>query len=387
MNRLPVKALYLHVPFCARKCYYCDFNTYVARPEVWERFVQALVREIRALGRLYPDTVLETVYAGGGTPSLLSCRQWQQIFEALRGSFHLASDAEISLEANPGTVDREKLHVLRELGVNRLSIGAQSFNRELLRRLGRSHGPEEIVHSVELARSVGGFSLNLDLMFGIPGQTMEDWRQSLAAAVGLGPDHLSAYGLKVEEGTPYSRWYDQGVLDLPSEDLEAKMYTALMEFMDKAGYEQYEISNFARPGARCRHNLVYWSNEPYLAAGPGAHGYVDGVRYVVVRNVPVYMELAWEGSSTVEEHHEVSDEEEMEDTMILGLRLLEGVGDDRFAQRHGRSLFDVFSGPVERYLRSGLLVQEGSRVRLAREALWISNEVLQSFLVQSIDKV
>ncbi|MBE3552864.1 MAG: radical SAM family heme chaperone HemW [Kyrpidia tusciae] len=387
MNRLPVKALYLHVPFCARKCYYCDFNTYVARPEVWERFVQALVREIRALGRLYPDTVLETVYAGGGTPSLLSCRQWQQIFEALRGSFHLASDAEISLEANPGTVDREKLQVLRELGVNRLSIGAQSFNRELLRKLGRSHGPEEIVHSVELARSVGGFSLNLDLMFGIPGQTMEDWRQSLAAAVGLGPDHLSAYGLKVEEGTPYSRWYDQGVLDLPSEDLEAKMYTALMEFMDKAGYEQYEISNFARPGARCRHNLVYWSNEPYLAAGPGAHGYVDGVRYVVVRNVPVYMELAWEGSSTVEERHEVSDEEEMEDTMILGLRLLEGVGDDRFAQRHGRSLFDVFSEPVERYLRSGLLVQEGSRVRLAREALWISNEVLQSFLALSIDKV
>ncbi|ADG05951.1 radical SAM family heme chaperone HemW [Kyrpidia tusciae] len=387
MNRLPVKALYLHVPFCARKCYYCDFNTYVAKPEVWERFVQALVREIRALGRLYPDTVLETVYAGGGTPSLLSCRQWQQIFEALRGSFHLASDAEISLEANPGTVDCEKLQVLRELGVNRLSIGAQSFNRELLRKLGRSHGPEAIVHSVELARSVGGFSLNLDLMFGIPGQTMEDWRQSLAAAVELGPDHLSAYGLKVEEGTPYSRWYDQGVLDLPSEDLEAKMYTALMEFMDKTGYEQYEISNFARPGARCRHNLVYWNNEPYLAVGPGAHGYVDGVRYVVVRNVPVYMELAWEGSSTVEERHEVSDEEEMEDTMILGLRLLEGVGDDRFAQRHGRSLFDVFSEPVERYLRSGLLVQEGSRVRLAREALWISNEVLQSFLALSIDKV
>ncbi|HHY68520.1 MAG TPA: radical SAM family heme chaperone HemW [Alicyclobacillus sp.] len=387
MNRLPVKALYLHVPFCARKCYYCDFNTYVARPEVWERFVQALVREIRALGRLYPDTVLETVYAGGGTPSLLSCRQWQQIFEALRGSFHIASDAEISLEANPGTVDREKLHVLRELGVNRLSIGAQSFNRELLRRLGRSHGPEEIVHSVELARSVGGFSLNLDLMFGIPGQSMEDWHQSLAAAVGLGPDHLSAYGLKVEEGTPYSRWYDQGVLDLPSEDLEAKMYTALMEFMDKAGYEQYEISNFARPGARCRHNLVYWRNEPYLAAGPGAHGYVDGVRYAVVRNVPVYMELTWKGSSTVEERHEVSDEEEMEDTMILGLRLLEGVGDDRFTQRHGRSLFDVFAEPVERYLRSGLLLKEGSRVRLAREALWISNEVFQSFLALSIDKV
>ncbi|MDI3257341.1 MAG: radical SAM family heme chaperone HemW [Kyrpidia sp.] len=387
MKGLPVKALYVHIPFCASKCYYCDFNSYVAGDPVRDRFVQALASELHGLGEQFPGISLETVYFGGGTPTLLSASQWERVWKALQDAFDLAPGAEITVEANPGTVDGEKLAVFRAAGVTRLSFGVQAFQAELLNRLGRSHGVEEVGRGVELARAEGGFSLNLDLMFGLPGQTMDQWRNTLAEAVGLAPDHISAYGLKVEDGTPFGRWYDQGLLTLPPEDLEAEMYRTLMETMDRAGYEQYEISNFAKPGHRCRHNLVYWHNEPYLAAGPGAHGYVEGVRYAVVRDVPAYMDRVLSGEVPIAERHRVSEQEEMEDTMILGLRLLDGVEDGRFRQRHGRSLFEVFAGPVARHLGAGLLVREGSRIRMARDALWISNEVFQSFLDLSVDKV
>ncbi|MBX6394164.1 MAG: radical SAM family heme chaperone HemW [Alicyclobacillaceae bacterium] len=382
-----VEALYVHIPFCASKCYYCDFNSYVAGEEVREQFVQALEEELRRLAKEYSGVCLRTVYFGGGTPSLLSPRQWDKLLETLHASFHIDPEAEISVEANPGTVDREKLQVWSQGGVNRLSFGVQAFQPSLLKTLGRSHDVEDVRCSYHLAREVGGFSVNIDLMFGLPGQTMEDWRSTLAEATALSPDHISAYGLKIEEGTPFARWYDQGILRLPPEDAEADMYAVLLETMDASGYEQYEISNFARPGHRCRHNEVYWRNEPYLAAGPGAHGYVGGVRYVVIRGVPDYTDRVLHGVDAVVERHWVDEREAMEDTMILGLRLLEGVEDARFRMRHGRSMFEVFAEPIEEHLGKGLLVREGNRLRLSRDALWLSNEVFQSFLQSSsVDK-
>lgn len=375
-----VEALYIHIPFCVSKCYYCDFNSYVAGEEVRERFLGALEADLARLAACRPDVRLRSVYFGGGTPSMLTAPQWDRILSVLHRRFRLEPDVEITVEVNPGTADREKLRAMIAGGVNRLSFGVQAFQPRLLRLLGRSHGVDEIYESYRLARGAGEVSVNFDLMFGLPDQTMADWRESLREALSLGPDHLSAYGLKIEEGTPYARWHEKGFLHLPPEELEVRMYEELLERTAACGYEHYEISNFARPGARCRHNEVYWRNEPYLAAGPGAHGYADGVRYALVRDVPEYMDRLAKGEDIVEERRVVDLREAMEDEMILGLRLLEGVDDRVFRRRYGRSMFDVFAGPISEQMEKGMLIREGERVRLTAEALWVSNEVFQSFL-------
>lgn len=276
------RGLYVHIPFCIRKCYYCDFNSFRLRGPERDHFLDLLEQEAdRWAARLEAAggvPVLDTLYVGGGTPTTLEAGQLARLFGALRQRFPLAPQAEITVEANPGTLTLEKLAALREAGVNRLSLGAQVFDDGLLRRLGREHDAAAIETSVALAREAGIPSLNLDLIFALPGQDLRGWRATLQRALALEPDHLSCYSLIIEEGTPFYRWHQMGRLPRPDEEEELAMYQAAIEAAEGVVLAQYEISNFARPGHQSRHNLIYWRNQPYLGLGPGAHSWWEGVR-------------------------------------------------------------------------------------------------------------
>jgi len=375
-----VRSLYVHIPFCASKCYYCDFNSYVSTSDVMDRYLDGLDRELELVAAAYPHEPLQTVFFGGGTPTMFDVKQSERMMKMLHRHFKMSEGAEISVEANPGTVDAGKMRVLREGGVNRLSFGVQSFDNDLLVKLGRLHDREQVYASWEIARKAGFDSINLDLMFALPGQTLETLAQSIEALKGIGPEHVSAYSLKIEEGTPFHTWHNRGQLLLPPEDEEVEMYKLVMDSFRAGGYEMYEISNFAKPGHRSRHNQVYWRNEPYMAAGSGAHGYVNGVRYVNQKNVPLYIETTTAGERPVTESEAIPAAIQREDTMILGLRLLEGVTFERFRQRHGAEMMDVFGDRISRFAEMNLLTVDEAGVRLTEKGLFLANEVYAGFL-------
>ncbi len=372
--------LYIHIPFCERKCPYCDFNTYAGMTALYERFTRALVREIRREGERRRARV-RTIFLGGGTPTVLEPDQLARILEAVRESFDVAEDAEITCEANPGTVDRARFTALRELGVNRLSLGAQSFNDEELRFLGRIHGVADIYRAVEAARAASFDNLNLDLIYGLPRQVSAAWEHSLREAVALAPEHLSCYALTVEEGTPLARWVADGQVPAPDDDVQADLYDRAREALAAAGYVHYEISNWAQPGRMCGHNLIYWRNEPYLGVGPGAHSCDLRRRWWTVRSPHVYIRRVEAGEST-EDGQEVLDEETvMGETMMLGLRLLqEGVSRARFRARFGRDVVEVYGPTVARLEALGLLEVTEASIRLTPRAYPIANRVLVEFI-------
>ncbi|WP_018130366.1 radical SAM family heme chaperone HemW [Effusibacillus pohliae] len=373
-------SLYIHIPFCASKCYYCDFNSYVSTGEVMDRYLDALDKEIELLAGELPWRPLETVFFGGGTPTMFDVRQTERMMQILHRHFRLAEGAEVSVEANPGTVTPEKLRVLREGGANRLSFGVQSFNDSILKKLGRLHDTLTVYHSYEKARQAGFSSINLDLMFGLPGQTVEIFADSLRRVLELQPEHISAYSLKVEEGTPFAIWQEKGKLHLPPEEDDLAMYRLLIDTLAAHGYGMYEISNFAKKGHVCQHNQVYWRNEPYLAAGAGAHGYVNNVRYVNLSSVPEYTDVCLSGLRPVAGQETIPEPIQREDTMILGLRMIRGVEYSRFRERHGVEMGDVFGGVIEECVKKRLLVADQVGVRLSRQALPIANEVFAAFL-------
>lgn len=378
---MKASSLYVHIPFCASKCYYCDFNSYVSTGEVMDRYLDGLEQEIGLLAKEMSWEPLQTVFFGGGTPTMFNSKQTERMLSILNRNFSLAEGAEVSVEANPGTVTPDKLRILKEGGVNRLSFGVQSFNDLILKKLGRLHDSITVYESFELARKAGFDSINLDLMFGLPGQTLDIFQDTLNRIIDLGPEHISAYSLKVEEGTPFAVWQERGKLQLPPEEDELEMYDRIIAQLQTNGYEMYEISNFAKPGHECRHNQVYWRNEPYLAAGAGAHGYVNNVRYVIEPNVPSYIETSVSGKRPVIEHEEIEEPIRREDTMILGLRLLRGVDYSRFREKHGISMHEVFGSEIDKMAAKGWLTADSEGVRLTRQALPIGNEVFLEFLI------
>ncbi len=376
------RALYIHIPFCTNKCYYCDFNSYVADGQPIDAYLDALEREMERTAAHYAPDSIDTVYVGGGTPSVLSPRQLRRLFAAVRRHFPVAADAEFTMEANPGTTGPDKLEAMREGGVNRISFGAQTFDNRLLKAIGRIHEAVDIARSIREACAAGFRNLSIDLMFGLPGQRLEDWQDTLSRALELDLPHYSAYSLKIEENTLFHRLYERGELVLPEEDEEIEMYELLLERMAKAGRIQYEISNFALPGAESRHNAVYWKNEPYFGLGAGAHGYVFGERHMNVKGVLPYVELARSGFPRAETHR-VTTREAEEDFMMVGLRMLRGVRDADFAAQFGagKTMADRFGGTLERLVRQGLLerVPEGG-LRLTKKGMLLGNEVFGSFL-------
>jgi oxygen-independent coproporphyrinogen-3 oxidase len=349
------QSVYIHIPFCTNKCYYCDFNSFVTKNPrlVWD-YLEALKREMELTFAAAPVERVKTIFVGGGTPTYLDLAQMEAFLAAVQTALgqYLAEDLEYTMEANPGTTDVDKLRLMREMGVNRLSFGVQSFDNALLKRLGRIHDTDDVYRSIANARKAGFENVSIDLMFGLPDQTIGIFRDTLDKAFELGLTHFSAYSLKVEENTLFHTLYQKDQLPLPSEETELEMYLLLMEEMEKHGYSQYEISNFARPGFESRHNRTYWLNDEYYGLGAGAHGYVNNRRHVNAGPLAVYLQMCKEGLPRVEEFT-VPREDAMEEQMFLGLRLREGVNLARFAEKFGVSAREVFGKIMDEEIERG----------------------------------
>lgn len=377
---LQTVSLYLHIPFCHTRCHYCDFNTYAGILPLREPYVRALLKEIALVGEEARQSGGEprrarTIFFGGGTPSLLSVEQVTRLLETCRRAFLLDEDAEISLEANPGTLNGEQLKGLRAAGVNRLSMGAQSLDAELLKTLGRIHSPEEIVQAVQFARQAGFSSINLDFMFGLPGQTMRHWQKTLDQALKLRPEHLSLYSLIIEEGTPFYTWTHEGRITPGDEDLCADMYEYAEQRLRDEGYEQYEISNWSLPGHQCQHNLTYWRNLPYLGMGAGAHSCFAGRRFSDVLDPQDYIRRLNNGEWPIAESAEVARLQEMSETAFLALRTVQGLHLPAFEQRFGESFGHFVGERLRTVEEAGLLVHEQDWLRLSERGRLLGNEV------------
>jgi oxygen-independent coproporphyrinogen-3 oxidase len=362
--------LYVHVPFCVSKCAYCDFASYAGREADIPRYVEAVIQEITRRGAETGHPKADTVFLGGGTPSLLDEFQVTRILNALFEAFPIEEGAEITCECNPGTLTASFAKALRQAGVNRLSMGAQASQTRLLRLIGRIHTWETVIASVEIARQAGFDNINLDLMLGLPSQTVSDVRETLSAAIALLPTHLSCYGLMVEEGTPISRDLASGKLALPEEETDREMYELARQTLAEHGFHQYEISNFARQGYACRHNVGCWTRVPYLGFGCAAHSFFDECRTRNPSTLDAY--LAGEEPTT----EQISQEQARFESMMLGLRMTRGVKDEDFTRMHGMSIREAFGEKLDQPISAGLLQWHEGALRLTRLGMDLENSVL-----------
>ena len=404
----PLHSLYIHIPFCRHRCAYCDFNTYAGQEDSIPAYVEALCRELEFTAQNSPEKlILHTVFFGGGTPSLLNPRQFEAVLETVSKNFILA-DPEITIEANPGTVSLPDLLELHLLGINRISFGVQSANPFELRMLERAHSYFDVINAVTWARATGFDNLNLDLIYGLPLQTLEVWSATIKMILGLTPEHLSLYALTLEHGTPFGRWSARGLMPLPDPDLAADMYEWADEMLEAAGYEQYEISNWAKPGLECHHNLQYWRGLPYLAAGAGAHGYINGYRYSNVLRIKTYIDrlsgnresqtgnrvpsqystpdsripaLEFPLTPATVNQHQQTLQDDMSEFMMTGLRLTrEGVSAETFRERFGQELQAVFGKEIEDLVRLGLLAWQADRLCLTHRGRLLGNQAFMRFV-------
>lgn len=394
-------SLYLHIPFCQAKCHYCDFNSYAGMLGLRQQYVDALQAEIMLAGERarLPDggrRRCRTIFFGGGTPSLLEPNDVRRLLHAATEAFDVDRDGEITLEANPGTLEYHRLDQVRSLGVNRLSMGAQSFDAGLLHWMGRVHSPEEVEMAFAAGRAAGFSNINLDFIYALPGQSLQTWADTLDRALALGPEHLSLYSLIVEEGTPLFRWVRQGKVRPVDEDVAADMYELAEKRLGTAGYVHYEISNWAKPGFECRHNLTYWRNLPYIGLGAGAHGWFGGYRYAEARPIREYIErvrltdtAGHFGTSippgqlpgaAVVETEPIPLALQMTETAILGLRLVEGVDLAAFAQRYGVDFDAVFGSRLADMCDYQLVEKQEHHLRLTPRGRLLGNEVFERLL-------
>lgn len=373
--------LYIHIPFCLSRCSYCDFNSYHVDPVQVEQYVEALALEIgrRACSDAIRRRLVCSVFFGGGTPSILQASHLIGILDQCRAAFTFEADAEVTIEANPGTVDLPKLRALHAGGVTRLSVGVQAVQDRLLQRIGRAHTAREAEQAFRLMREAGFGNVNLDLMFGLPGQGMDDWSETLDWAIDVSPEHLSAYGLTLEEGTPLYKAHRQGAIGLPDEATEAEMYRMAVDRLCDAGFEHYEISNFARPGFRCRHNLVYWQHQEYLGLGAGAHSFLAGQRFFNELLPARYVSAIAERGTAVACGEELSAEMLRSERLMLGLRLRGGLSVRTFTDLLGIEELAA-SDRVTRLLDDGFLRLRGGRVQISERGLLVANELIVQLL-------
>ncbi|WP_307324382.1 radical SAM family heme chaperone HemW [Evansella vedderi] len=374
-------AVYVHVPFCEQICHYCDFNKFFLANQPVDEYLSLCEDEIVNTLKAFPTDRISTIYVGGGTPTSLSTDQLYKLLNTIKLYFPLQPELEWTVEVNPGSADLEKLKMMKELGVNRLSIGAQTFDPTLLKQIGRDHHPEDIDKTILLAREVGFTNLSLDLMFGLPNQTMEQLNTTLEKVNTLSIEHVSAYSLKVEEKTVFYQLFKKGKLPLPGEDLEGDMYEELRIHMAKGNFHQYEISNFAKDGYESKHNVTYWDNEYYYGIGAGAHSYVNGTRRINHGPLPKYMEAMKKTGFPFREEHRVTLKEKMEEEMFMGLRKLSGVSMNKFREKFNIEMDEAFSGVISPLVNKGLLLQDGDFLRLTEKGLLLGNEVFEQFLL------
>jgi oxygen-independent coproporphyrinogen III oxidase len=369
-------ALYIHIPFCKQKCLYCDFPSFSGKDSCMLDYTKALCKEIDSK----INKKIKTIFIGGGTPTYLSLECLGLLKKSL-DKLDKAEDIEFTIEGNPDSFTREKLQLFKEMGVNRLSIGLQAWQDSLLRALGRAHNLKQFLDAFSSARELGFENINVDLMFGLPNQTLKDWKETLEKVTELQLEHISAYSLIIEEGTPFYRMDSMGKLVLPEEEQEREMHEFAVSFLKSRGYIQYEISNFSKKNFQCRHNLTYWNLGDYFGCGSGSHSYLDGSRYRNTDDIEKYICMMEENKTACIEEHRNSKEDNMEEFMFMGLRKLQGISEEEFAERFEMKIDEVYKNVINKFTNRKLLIREDGRIYLSEEGIQLSNQVMCEFIL------
>ncbi len=372
-------SIYIHIPFCKAKCNYCDFVSFSTNIELHHEYIKALVNEISSVKELF-DSEIETIFIGGGTPSIIEEGLFFDIFDAIY-KYKVSSSAEITIEANPESLTEEKLKVYKSIGINRLSIGLQAWQQLILKDLGRIHDRESFLKAYNAAVKHGFTNINVDIMFALPGQSLRELQETVDNVIDLNPAHISAYALIIEEGTPFYTKAEENALTLPDDTLDREMYHYLTSALPKQGYAQYEISNFAKAGYECRHNIVYWTRKPYLGFGLNAHSFFCGNRFNNISNLESYINLNGIPSLVRENVINVSDKEAMEEFMFLGLRMTAGVLPSDFKKAFGVSIYQIYGEKIKKLTANGLLEERADRIFLSKKGLDLANMVFSEFLI------
>jgi putative oxygen-independent coproporphyrinogen III oxidase len=375
-----IRAAYLHIPFCEHICHYCDFNKVFLKGQPVNEYIESLEQEMILTLQKYPTDQLETVFVGGGTPTSLNEQQLQNFCESITKNLPMRENVEFTFEANPGDLTKEKLQILKDAGVNRLSLGVQTFNDELLKKIGRVHRAKDVYQTIEKAKTVGFDNISIDLIFSLPSQTIKDFQDSLTEAFTLDIQHYSAYSLIIEPKTVFYNLMQKGKLPTPGEDIEAAMYELLMEEMENNGFNQYEISNFSKPGFESKHNLTYWNNDFYYGFGAGAHSYVNGWRRSNAGPLKKYMEHIANGSLPIFQENEISKAEQMEEEMFLGLRKTAGVSITHFIRKFEIDPLELFKNQIADLIAKKWIEVKGDNIYLTKRGRLLGNEVFQLFL-------
>lgn len=370
-------SLYIHIPFCKQRCFYCDFPTFAGKERFREEYIDALIKEIK---EECSDCLIKTIFIGGGTPSYLEENELEKLLITV-SKLKLSSKLEYSMECNPGTVDENKLKIMKKYGVNRISFGLQSCNDNLLKKIGRIHTLEEFLENYNLARKVGFDNINIDLMYGLPNLTIQDWKNTLEKICELKPEHISAYSLIIEEGTAFYKLYEKDKLELPSEDEERIMDKMTKDILKDNGYHQYEISNFALDGKECEHNKVYWSLDEYIGVGSASSSYIDGYRFTNTSDINDYIEKISNNISVVIERYENSIKDEMEEFVFMGLRMVSGIDLLKFEKKFGVDINSIYKEIIEKNIKDGLLVVEQNKMFLTTKGMELSNSVMSDFIL------
>ncbi|WML40616.1 radical SAM family heme chaperone HemW [Neobacillus sp. OS1-2] len=375
-----IKAAYLHIPFCEHICHYCDFNKVFLKGQPVDDYLQALDKEMKLTLEQVPTDSLQTIFVGGGTPTSLNEQQLYRFCESVNRHLPMSESLEFTFEANPGDLTKEKLQILKDAGVNRISLGVQTFNETLLKKIGRTHSARDVYQTIDNAKTIGFENISVDLIFSLPTQTVQDFKETLAEAFTLNITHYSAYSLIIEPKTVFYNLLKKGKLPTPGEDIEASMYEILMEEMEKNGFNQYEISNFSKPGYESRHNLTYWNNEYYYGFGAGAHSYVNGIRRSNSGPLKRYIEQINTCQLPVFEEHPVTKAEQMEEEMFLGLRKTAGVSIPHFIEKFSLNPLDLFEKEIQDLVNKQWIEVKDNHIYLTKSGRFLGNEVFQAFL-------
>jgi len=380
MEKQPL-GLYIHVPYCIHKCGYCDFNSHPIKHDEMDHYIDALVAEMQHYAKIYSNTnIIKTIFLGGGTPTTLTVYQLERILTECVKEFKVSPDAEITIEANPATIDIEQMKSIRQTGYNRISIGVQSFDKTELKLLDRAHGPEEVHSTVDCARKAGFDNLSLDLMFAVPNQSLSSWESNLDKALEKNPEHLSTYNLTIEQGTAFSKLQSNGKLIMPEDGHQLELYKKTIERLTKKGFHHYEISNFARQGKECKHNITYWENTNTLGLGAGASSYINGTRFKNINLPAYYIRQVKEGKPAVEHSETLEPRQAMGETIMLGLRLLQGISIHQFEKRFQVSFTNLFKKIIHSLKEKELILIEDDCLRLSPKGLFLADSVILEFI-------
>ena len=373
-------SLYIHIPFCAQKCLYCDFPSFARKDHLRKAYIEALNKEIISLREKHNNLEINTIFIGGGTPSVLEADELECLLKEV-AKLNMSKDIEYSMECNPGNLTEEKLEVMKKYGVNRISMGLQAKQDNLLKGLGRIHNYKTFKENFLLAKKVGFNNINVDLMFGLPNQRLNEWEETLREIISLEPAHISAYSLIIEEGTAFYNLYENDKLKLPTEEEERKMYHLAKKILEENGFNQYEISNYAKEGKECRHNLAYWNMDNWIGVGSASASYIDGKRIKNISSVEKYINSINEKGEAVEEIINNSKNDNMEEFMFMGLRKINGIDENEFKKRFSMNINDVYGEILNKYIDEGLLIRESGRIFLSEKGIEISNIIMADYLL------